>query len=806
MENLNFSLSEIANWTKNNSEVTIPALQRGLVWKPSQVELLWDSILRGFPIGSFLLSDITDEKDKGKYYLMDGQQRFNAISLGFNTVENARATLWIDLDPPQVKNSTRTFWIKATTYPHPWGFKNDDECARLNTAEKREALKTFGLKGNIYNNEFSLNRTWPIEAKAPIPLYCLLNAGTNDCNIFLEESLENFRNSEFVYKNIFAEKVSDKEKEYIRKIYPAFKMLKEYCVNCNHLSKTVMEKETMTETNEQTTLEVLFTRLNVGGTTISRDDLNYSAIKAYWPSIKEKNDNLAQKYMSPSKLVMLAFRLALTKEEDDSFKAELSIKQIRAAANNKLESDPIEDLYNKNKNLEHVLTKVDEWLGVNDKSDMKTPSLLRTLIARNSPDIYLLLMYFAYKDLKNGIDLRPEEIKALAFCLHWFANDKKGCVQEVFSRCRSGINVMNIQIALSQLMHDRKLLNIYTLEDVEHFEHSIKIEASEKWQLGQGLPLPKHEFFNRVFWYRPNGTAETKEMLLYAQRQYLNLHFSNYDPARQDMWAESNRPWDYDHIVAQDRIVRKRETYREFDKIWLNSIGNIAAISFEANRSKNNEPIFDEYRNNEEALLYDKQVEDLPFEITENKEKSNVFAHITYKRFCKIYGITYDLIKDIVEKTVLSEALQQRKDLFMKVKEQLPNSVVCFASNLKDHLLEEEREQDWTREWMGVGFEVGDFFVCYEWDAKYDENNDHKPIDVEIGIRKIPETMITKEKLDKVADLSIDGYEKITNNDWWYYWKDASDMMEVDKIVEEMKNLKRRLEKHRLVPNPQFVS
>lgn len=93
MDNFNFSLAEIASWTSEDSEVTIPALQRGLVWKPNQVELLWDSILRGFPIGSFLLSDITDGNDKGKYYLMDGQQRYNAISIGFNSVPDARAVL-----------------------------------------------------------------------------------------------------------------------------------------------------------------------------------------------------------------------------------------------------------------------------------------------------------------------------------------------------------------------------------------------------------------------------------------------------------------------------------------------------------------------------------------------------------------------------------------------------------------------------------------------------------------------------------------------------------------------------------------
>ena len=96
MRNKSFTLRQIASWTSEDSEVQIPALQRGLVWKPRQVELLWDSILRGFPIGSFMLSDVVDEKESGKYYLMDGQQRYNAISIGYNSVKQARAMLWID--------------------------------------------------------------------------------------------------------------------------------------------------------------------------------------------------------------------------------------------------------------------------------------------------------------------------------------------------------------------------------------------------------------------------------------------------------------------------------------------------------------------------------------------------------------------------------------------------------------------------------------------------------------------------------------------------------------------------------------
>ena len=775
--NLSFTLAEIASWTSNDSEIVIPALQRGLVWNPNQVELLWDSILRGFPIGSFLLSDISEETGNGKYYLMDGQQRFNAISLGFNTIKDARAVLWIDVEPPKTQ-STRSFWVKATTCPHPWGFKNDDECSRLNTEEKREALKTFGLKGNIYNNDISLLDTWPINSKSPIPLFCLLDAETNDKDVFLEQTLENYKKSRFVYKE-----VSEKGKEYIKeKLFFAFKTIKDYHVSCNHLSNEVMAAETNSDSNEQTTLEILFTRLNTGGTTISRDDLNYSAIKAYWPSIKETNDYLAQKYMSPSKMVMLAFRLALTKDEDNKLKNELSIKQIRNAAKNESERNTIENLYNQR--LKCILEKIDEWLGINDISELKTPSLLRTIIAHNSTDIYLLLMYFADKDLQKKIDLTSEEIKSLAFCLHWFANDKRACVQEIFLRCKDGINITNIQMAISRLMHDCLLLHIYSVEEIKDF---VRIETSEKWRLHQNLPAPAKEFFNRIFWY---GNSQAKEILLYAQRQYLNTHFSNYDPARQDMWAEYNRPWDYDHIIAQDRILGKRGLFREFDKIWLNSIGNIAAISFEANRSKNSGLVFDEYQNpkNSDALMYDCGVEEIKkTNFTYDKSESNVFANVTYNRFLAIYKRVFDVIKITADNTILSNTLKRRKDLFLEITNRIPNSFVCFAaSDSKDYKL--TREQDWAREWIGVEVDIKGYCVCYEWDAR--ENNNGK----EIGIRKSPESIINNEKLETLSNLNIDGYEKHTNNEWWYYWRNSSSFTNIDEIVEEMNHLIKILE------------
>lgn len=776
MESKIYKLREVANWTNPDSEVTIPALQRGLVWKPSQVELLWDSILRGFPIGSFMLSDTVEKGEQGKYYLMDGQQRFNAISLGYNTVKKPGSVLWIDLIPPDVKNSTRKFWIKATTQPQPWGFKNDDDCSRLNTSEKRDALDKFELQGSIYNREFPLEETWPIKAQCPIPLWCLLDASkntSNDAEAFLRKTREIFEATNFAY----CKKINWGERAccYLKDVlFPRIVALDNYYVNCNHLPKEVIENEmeTVTDAIEQTTLEVLFTRLNTGGTAISRDDLNYSAIKAYWPSIKHINDELAEKYMSPSKLVMLAFRLALTDQKDDSLKNELTIRQIRGCARKDDERGRIEFLYEHY--LGRVLAKVDDWLGVSEEGSGRTPSVLRTTIARNSPDVYLLLMYFARVDIDSPIKITASQIKSLAFCLHWFTanNDKKGCVQEIFRRCKDGITLDNIQKGIARLMHDCKLVHIYNPDEVRRFVP--KMGEDQNWRVWHSIPAPARQFFDRIFW---NGNAESREMLLYAEREYINTHFANYDPARQDMWAEYNRPWDFDHIVARNRIVGKQGKFREYDKIWLDSIGNFAAISYESNRSKNDGTDFSEYHTNQCALDYDSKIETLPNRVIDTVEASVDFANITYNRFCRIYGKVYDdVIKETVGKTILSDALFKRKELFDKIVETYPNAVIHFAaSDGNDHPL--IREQDWTREWVGVGIEKGDFMVCVEWSARL---KDEKPIEVECGIRKAIGTSIKEENRE-----FFKGNDALLDNSWWYKCVDV-DSLELEVIKEQL--------------------
>jgi hypothetical protein len=121
------SLAQISKSFLGKSEtgetITLPGFQRNAVWTETKVEDLWDSMLCRFPIGAILLARYGDFSEVGKkipqltssnlqqdtiindkgdgFIVVDGQQRLNAISLGFVPYESENAfRLWLDLGTP----------------------------------------------------------------------------------------------------------------------------------------------------------------------------------------------------------------------------------------------------------------------------------------------------------------------------------------------------------------------------------------------------------------------------------------------------------------------------------------------------------------------------------------------------------------------------------------------------------------------------------------------------------------------------------------------------------------------------------
>ena len=677
MSNTNtFTLREIAE-KKNSSniEIVIPSLQRGLVWKPKQIEFLWDSILRFFPIGGFVIA----KNNEKKYDLMDGQQRFNAIMLGFNEPsEQDDIVLWLDINPIKEPNITRKFFIKATTKSHPWGYKNDENCSLLSAEERRNALKEFfGEEKNIYNdNTINLLQTYPYSYKRgadeealnfPVPFSYFLNGefskGWKEFYDSIESKIKDtkllkWKENYWKKENINLLKTFTENNFYIFKSV-FYSEIKEsdniYRVPFSELPENTIEDETNSkdDVNNMTDLEVLFNRLNTGGTRISQDDLTYSAIKAYWGKINEKNDIIAKGFMPPQKLVMLLFRLIITldnlnKTQQIKFESNLSIKRIREIAKKEQDSDlrnAIEEFYNNE--AKSVVDKL-------KKCYKSIPSYNVMCIVRDKPDIILLGLYLAMKGFLDQINFC-----GLSLLLYWFCYTPYQAInlilEEIYNANSDTIN--KIKIGIRKCFEKNFLPKIFSEQSIREtiFQNNILTESKDILN-----ELEEYWFISTVFY--------NKTFLLYAQKDFLDNHFKYYNPADTISWEDHNRPWDYDHIIPRAwSYGHSRTEAKLLVDEWLNTIGNFAAIPFEDNRAKNKYSDFTYYNNNYDDLLFDKRFEkEITDKVAQDINIATKFKNLVFERILKIYAKCYNSFKEFLPDAsmIISESEESDEELF----------------------------------------------------------------------------------------------------------------------------------------------
>lgn len=816
-----WTLKEISEWCAEGSTVSIPAVQRGLVWKPQQVELLWDSILRQFPIGAFTLSA---SKDNGvcSFCLLDGQQRWNAISLGYGSIpadlSEVRAFLWFDLKPEDCwdfTKTTRRYFVRVTTKAHPWGYDANDDCSRFNAEGKRNALKQLGMEGkNIYRDGISLSETYPVKSGLPLPLCWLLEAGARskgNQDVFIkfirDKITEKTNNPLFRLKYV---KIDD---DLIAKYQAVFEAAAEYLVPTIYLGQNIIDKEgqsSKTVNNETLSdIEILFARIGTGGTQITQNELIYSAIKAYWPvEIKEENDRLADLYMPPFTLISLAFRLALSPDENGNLSGSLSVNKVRQIAAAKSDSyKAICEIYKKEGNksdLEEILERVDSWLTKDDSEKTILPTVLRTGIARTSPDVYLLLMYFAKVFKEKGEKPSFSDVlffRAIAFYFHWMVDkgSKGQAVASLYSILqKTPYAEWKVQVKwfLMGLYANQKAIPLISPAT---FRGLFEVIGSDpEWR-------PWNDDRSKAPWWPLwNMLAFNREMLMYAQRKYLCDEFPNYDPAKMDLWEEYNRPWDYDHIIPQDWIyqyrLRKKE-YSDYCFEWKDNNGNMAAIPFEKNRSKGNRSDWDIYRNKKKELLADEEIDKYEVyfnsKLTEDKDQAHMFAQKTFNRLCKIYDEIYSLLSPVdvnngEEMTLLDNVdndLRMRQSRLSYIAEKLKSSVF-FVCNEKEY--RQERFDDWARPWMSVGIITkNNYYAAITMEITQECKISDR---IEIGLRRKPGSYdmtgkVTAEFLEKCNSHFNDIKFEMIDSSWWHIFTYIPAGTSDDKILVYLKTL-----------------
>lgn len=131
------------------------------------------------------------------------------------------------------------------------------------------------------------------------------------------------------------------------------------------------------------------------------------------------------------------------------------------------------------------------------------------------------------------------------------------------------------------------------------------------------------------------------------------------------MWKGHNRPWDYDHILASEKLngtgkgKREQLKFHEICKAWQQSIGNQVAVDFSFNRAAQDIDPIEKYKSVKikgynlkergfDVFASDDELESFKLNLSDLQSKNDPlnparsFVLANKKRLIKIYQEWYD--------------------------------------------------------------------------------------------------------------------------------------------------------------------
>lgn len=588
------NIVELAHHSRGkNPYYAIPEVQRGLVWNPVRCEVLWDSIIRGLPIGAI---SVRRSEDGGHLDIFDGQQRTNTISLGYVEwkehspcpEEKDRPLLWLDLGADQDcvdldegqdrRKSTRKYIFRITTAAHPWGYKlTDNETKDTILPVRRQKVSVEAIKGLDWERKSDWERKdgcvsarphpgelWPVDAKVPVPFTILRqyvdrnSSPAWDC--FIAWCREKYAETNWV-KHFYLDERPQLNDEIWKKHVEAIKNLSKQYVVCLNADQVA-----------ESDIGLYFKRMNTGGVPLDDEEISYSLLKSKIRGLKTL-DSCATGRCMPSRLASIAIRLWLSKENSWKWYASVTHAQIEEVARNET------SFRNYLRNDFVVwLGKMEELLRVNKENGLLKWHI-RSLFNLGNGCLVIYLM----REIALGQCER--NYVALVTYVCWFSSDVVGCVRSLW-------NAKSLNVGIYDAINNGQLYRLFYPNEIEdYFKQKLqKLEDGSVWD-SLVHTADASVYFGEAMssiWNGFNG-KQGCELLLFATRRFINRVFK-YDLERPE-WQGENRPWDYDHILPKAWIGDRRVspyTYLLRDCLW--SIGNSAPIPFSLNRGKSDFP------------------------------------------------------------------------------------------------------------------------------------------------------------------------------------------------------------------------
>lgn len=268
----------IENIDKN--EYLLPAIQRKFVWKPKQIELLFDSIMREYPINSLMMWEITSDKIKEDYkfysFLRTFKQRYGEMNEALGT-RGRTGSFYAVIDGQQRLNSLY-IGIKGT-YAEKLPRKH-----WTNSEDNFPPMKLYLEIKNIYTSDSEIDKQYNFK-------------------FLRKDQVKEFnKKSQFWFEvgKILTLSKSRDQLLYLKKI--GLGDNEHSAILLKRLSSVLNKDTELTyyvedEQNLDKVLDI-FIRTNDGGTKLTFSDLLMSVLTANWPDAREKFNRLIQEVYS----------------------------------------------------------------------------------------------------------------------------------------------------------------------------------------------------------------------------------------------------------------------------------------------------------------------------------------------------------------------------------------------------------------------------------------------------------------------------------------------------------------------------
>ena len=647
--------------TGDGTKVTLalPMIQRGSVWKPSQVIDLWDSLLRGMPIGAMMVSELpagTEMRSFGAHKsktfnnetlaLIDGQQRTLAMLCGWELSEQLamEQRIWIDLaDKPLPEN---LFRIHVTTKNRPFGFQRDEPSKKLPFRERHNAMEEirnfFSHDETAISTEDILQRAWgkpvePLSAKGcPIEIKFLIKEWQDSIgNKNQESTFSDCIRMRFVGNNC-AEVVGGID-DSIEKLEKSIGQLFKLEVPVIRVAQRFFAVDKSRNIEQDPLLAILFKRIGTGGTQLSDADYIYSIIKHLRPETYNLVESLyarpnVARLLGATDLVMSVVRLAVARWNEQ--KGE-KITDREGMNKNQFQSLLKHEHFIENEFLPLIVTRNDEVSSqtstisnyfqsiqnvlLYDPIDNPCglPTQMFPLLDRPLVQILLRLCQVDY----IGPEIPNEHrLDVLRLVLFWIvavpskrrydrgskAKASESAYRTILDVCeRCTVKVFGRSIH-DQLIEEKLATRLFSPDELKDRPGLVtsddQTESIPGWNRFNADKKNDHEnedvyLFYYYHWWRPG--SHRHPILLWLQREMVEREFGDINPMA---GRGEDTPYDYDHIVpsAHWKGSRSSDSLTKFangNSVWYegNAIGNMRILSMSENRSRGDKPLTEKF-------------------------------------------------------------------------------------------------------------------------------------------------------------------------------------------------------------------